>query len=154
MKTDTIRPRGHMILNLLDETGQVMETFAQSNQVLNGGRALLLSLLKGDRSVTEYQLILGEEGFNADIAKPLGQRTVVPVKLTGKASLKMTDGELRVTFRGNVERDAVVVGGGMVVNSKTASAETTDLYNFAKTPRPIEMAAGQSVSVNFQLAME
>ena len=134
--------------------GDVIDHVEHHNRVLDGGRLWLLNLLKGDSTIGGHDLILGAEGFKPNIAKPLEQDTVVPVKLTGTVSTKMSGKELIVTFRGNAERKAVVIGGGIVIGGKRGNRETKDLYNFAETPRPIEMQEGQSVSVNFRLAME
>ncbi|MFQ1701630.1 hypothetical protein ACJ5NV_13655 [Loktanella agnita] len=154
MTSETIHPRGHMTLQLLDDAGNVTATFAHHNQVLDGGRMLLLSLLKGDSVIGDYELILGNKEFDPMAEKPLDQPGVVPVKLTGKPTLKMVDKELTITFRGNVEQGQVVIGGGMVAISEKSGDKTRDLYNFAATPNQVEMADGQSVSVNFRLAME
>lgn len=154
MTSDTIHPHGHMTLQLFDDAGNVTATFAHHNQVLDGGRMLLLSLLKGDSVIGDYELILGNKEFDPKVEKPLDQPGVVPVKLTGKPTLKMVDKELTVTFRGNVEQGQVVIGGGMVAISEKSGDKTRDLYNFAATPNQVEMADGQSVSVNFRLAME
>jgi len=151
---DIIRPRGHMTLTVFDETGQVVDEIANTNRVLDGGRLWLLNLLKGDSEIADYGLILGAEGFKPETDSPLEQDTIVPVKTTGNISRKVTGKELVITFRGTVQKKAAVVGGGIVMGGKRGTREVRDLYNFAETPRPIELAEGQSVSVSFRLAME
>jgi hypothetical protein len=143
-----------MTLTVYDAGGRVIDEVAQHNRVLDGGRLWLLRLLSGDSAVGEHELILGAEGFKPDIAKPLEQDPIIPVKLTGAVSTKMSGKELIVTFKGNAEKKGVVTGGGIVIKGKQGTRETRDLYNFAETPRPVELAEGQSVSVNFRLAME
>lgn len=154
MTSDTLRPSGHMTLILHDAEGRETLRVEQHNRVLDGGRLWLLGLLKGDSTIGEHQLILGAEGFKPDAPRPLEQDGMIPVKLAGRVSTKLSGKELIVTFKGNAEKKGVVIGGGIVITGKRGNTETKDLYNFAETPRPIEMAEGQSVSVNFRLAME
>lgn len=154
MTPDTLRPSGHMTLTLYDAEGRVTLRVAQNNRVLDGGRLWLLGLLKGDSKISAHRLILGEEGFDPDAPEPLEQEAIIAVDLIGDVASRMDGTELIVTFKGNAKRTGVVIGGGIVIAGKRGDTETRDLYNFAKTPRPIEMAEGQSVSVNFRLAME
>lgn len=154
MTPETLRPSGHMTLTLHDETGRVRLRVAQPNRVLDGGRLWLLGLLQGDSTIGAHRLILGAEGFKPDVPKPLEQDTLIPVKLTDDVATRMDGKELVVTFKGNAERKSIAVGGGIVLTGKRGGRETQDLYNFAETPRPVEIAEGQSLSVNFRLAMD
>lgn len=151
---DVVRPRGHMTLTVYDADGRVADEIANTNRVLDGGRLWLLNLLKGDSEIAEYGLILGAEGFKPEADNPLEQDRIIPVKTTGNIGRKVSGKELVITFRGTVEDTAAVIGGGIVMGGKRGTKEVKDLYNFAETPRPVELAAGQSVSVSFRLAME
>ncbi|WP_342078150.1 hypothetical protein [Yoonia sp. SS1-5] len=154
MTNENIHPRGHMTLILRNDAGKVIETIKHPNRVLDGGRTLLLNMLRGNSAATSYGLILGAEGFEPEADRPLTQDTAIPVTTPRRPTLRLANGVLSVSFNGNIEREGVIIGGGMTVTSTAGSTETVSLYNFAPTPRGIEMEANQSVSVNFRLTME
>lgn len=154
MTQETIRPRGHMTLTLLDADGAPIAEYAQSNRVLGGGKGLLLELLNKTVVVDSYEMILGDKGFDPDREKPLEQETAVPVKRSKAPTKSVKNNELVMVFQGNITRDAAVMGGGLVIQGKRGTKDFEALYNFAPTPAPIEMSANQSVSVTFRLAME
>lgn len=154
MTQDFIKPKGFMTLNILDSEGQVLRSLGHSNSVLPSGQSLLLALLSGKANVKEIALLLGGPQFEPNAEVPMESPDAILPELSKPPVQKMIDkAHLRVSFNGNVEKGGEIMGGGVLVTFTTANDTKKQLYNFAKLDEAVELEPGQSVSVNFELAM-